>query len=259
MDDFLDTLAKNANKRIKRGYYDIERLIPTSCISLKRKILESKCAPIIAEIKAASPSLGIIRKDVDVKKIASAMENSGASGISVLTEPKHFGGSLAFLTEARDTVKLPLLMKDIIVNSIQLEAASKTGANAVLLIAPLFERGYCEFDVHGMIARAHSLSLEVLMETHSNEEFSSALNTKADLIGINNRDLKTLEVDLRTTERILSGFDIEGKVVVSESGIKTPADVRFLKDCGVHAFLVGASIMRASNVEKKVKEFVMAL
>jgi len=259
MVDFLDTLAQSAAERIKNGYYNIEKQVPTSPISLKRKILESEYTPIIAEIKAASPSLGTIRKNVDVKNVAMAMENAGAVGISVLTEPKHFGGSLAFLTEVRSAVKLPLLMKDIIVSPIQLEAASKAGANAVLLIEPLFERGYCECDVHDMIAQAQSMSLEVLLETHSKEEFSSALNTNADLIGINNRDLKTLKVDLRTTKRILSNFDSEGKVVVSESGIKTPADIRFLKDCGAHAFLIGSSIMMARDVEKKVKEFVMVL
>ena len=259
MVDFLDILAQSATERIKNGYYNFEKQVPSSRISLKRKILESEYTPIIAEIKAASPSLGTIRRNVDVRKIAMAIENAGAVGVSVLTEPKHFGGSLAFLTEVRGAVKLPLLMKDIIVSPIQLEAASKAGANAVLLIDPLFERGYCECDVHGMIAQAQSMSLEVLLETHSEEEFSSALNTNADLIGINNRDLKTLKVDLRTTKRILSNSNSGSKVVVSESGVKTPADIRFLKDCGAHAFLIGSSIMMASDVEKKVKEFVMAL
>jgi indole-3-glycerol phosphate synthase len=246
-------------ERIKNGYYDTEMQVPTSSVSLKRKILESEHTPIIAEIKAASPSLGTIRKNVDVKKIAMAMENGGAVGISVLTEPKHFGGSLGFLTEVRRAVKLPLLMKDIIISPVQLEAASKASANAVLLIETLFDRGYCECDVHAMVAQAQSMNLEVLLETHSTEEISSALNTSADLIGINNRDLKTLKVDLRTTKKILKKFDPEGKLIVSESGIKTPADIKFLRDSGAHAFLVGSSIMMASDIEKKVKEFVMTL
>jgi indole-3-glycerol phosphate synthase len=203
--------------------------------------------------------LGTIRKNVDVKNIAVAMEKAGAVGISVLTEPKHFGGSLAFLTEVRRAVKLPLLMKDIIISPIQLEAASNAGANAVLLIEALFERGYCECGVHDMIAWAHSMNLEVLLEIHSEEEFSSALNTSANLIGINNRDLRTLKVDLGTTKRILRKIDPQGKVIVSESGIKTPVNIRFLQDCGVNAFLIGSSIMLARNVEEKVKEFVMAL
>jgi indole-3-glycerol phosphate synthase len=259
MADFLDTLAQNAMERIKNGYYDVVAQVPTVSVSLKRKILESEHVPIIAEIKAASPSAGIIRKNVNAKNIAVAMENGGATGISVLTEPKHFGGSLASLAEARRAVKLPLLMKDIVLSSIQLKAASKTGANAVLLIEALFERGYCECDVRDMVAQAQSMGLEVLLETHSEGEFSSALSINADLVGINNRDLKTLKVDLETTKRILSKFDPEVGVIVSESGIKTPADIHFLRECGVHAFLIGSSIMMAGNVEKKVKEFVMAL
>lgn len=259
MADFLDDLAQNAMERVKNGYYDTAMQVPTSPIRLKRKILESEHISIIAEIKAASPSLGVIRKNVRAENIAMAMENGGAIGISVLTEPKHFGGSLAFLTEVRRAVKLPLLMKDIIISPIQLKAASKTGANAILLIEALFEKGYCECDVHDMIAQARSMNLEVLLESHSEEEFLSALNTSADLIGINNRDLKTLKVDLGTTKRILGKVDPEGKIIVSESGIKTPADIRFLQECGVHAFLIGSSIMMASDIEKKVKEFVTAL
>jgi len=259
MVDFLDKLAQSAKERIKNGYYDVEMQAPMSSVSLKRAILESEHAPIITEIKVASPSLGIIRKGADVKDIAIAMKNGGAAGISVLTEPKHFGGSLVFLTEVRRAVKLPLLMKDIIVSPIQLKAASRAGANAVLLIQTLFQRGYCECNVHDMIAQARSMNLEVLLETHSEKEFLSAVNTSADLIGINNRDLKTLKVDIRTTRRILIKNDPEGKIIVSESGIKTPADIRFLQDCGAHAFLIGSAIMMARDIEEKVKEFVMAL
>jgi len=259
MADFLDTLAQSAMERVKAGYYDVEKQVPTVPVSLKREILDSECVPIIAEIKAASPSAGIIRKNVNAESIAVAMEKGGATGISVLTEPKHFEGSLAALTEIRRAVKLPLLMKDIVLSTKQLKAASKTGANAVLLIKALFDRGYCECDVDDMIARAQSMGLEVLLETHFEDEFSSALSTGADLIGINNRDLKTLKVDLETTKRILRNVDPEGRVIVSESGIKTPADIHFLQKCGVNAFLIGSSIMMAGDVEKKVKEFVMAL
>lgn len=258
MADFLDELAHSAMERIKNGYYDVAIQVPTSSVSLKRKILASEHISIIAEIKAASPSSGIIRKKVNPENIAIAMENGGAIGISVLTEPEHFRGSLAYLTEVRRAVKLPLLMKDVVISPIQLKAASKTGANAILLIGALFERGCCECDVHDMIAQARVMNLEVLLETHSEEEFSSALNTSADLIGINNRDLKTLKVDLETTKRILKKVDPEGRVVVSESGIKTPGDVHYLKECGVHAFLIGSSIMMATDIEKRVKEFAMA-
>jgi indole-3-glycerol phosphate synthase len=149
-------------------------------------------------------------------------------------------------------------MKDIIINPIQLGTASRIGANAILLIKAIFERGYSELSLKEMIIEAHKRNLEVLLETHSEEEFQSALATNADLIGINNRDLRTLKVDIRITERILRKHNNHGKVVVSESGIMTPADVYFLRNGGAQAFLIGSAIMMASNIEEKVKEFVAA-
>jgi len=259
MADFLDKLAQGAKERINEGYYEVRTQVATPFVSLKNAVLKSERIPIIAEIKFASPSAGVLRKNSNVKDIAVAMENGGAVGISVLTEPKHFGGSLASFIKVRRSVRLPLLMKDIIISLAQLETASKIGANAVLLIQTLFERGYCESDVHDMIAHAHSINLEVLLEAHTEDEFLSALNTGADLIGINNRDLKTLKVDLEITKRILKRIDPHEKVIVGESGIKTPADLRFLHEYGVHAFLIGSAIMLASDIEKRVKEFVMAL
>ena len=131
------------------------------------------------------------------------MEKGGAVGISVLTEPKHFNGSLSTLMQAREAVKLPILMKDIIIVPEQIEVAAQIGANAVLLIQALFDKGYCEMNVDKTIAYAHSKGLEVLLETHNEDEFKTALETNADLIGINNRNLATLKIDLNTTKQIL--------------------------------------------------------
>ena len=259
MADFLDMLAQDAEETIHEGFYEVSTHISTPSISLKKAILESKNIPVISEIKAASPSLGAIRKDFNPEEVARAMENGGAVGISVLTEPKHFKGSLGCLTETRKAVKLPILMKDVIISPVQLETASKIGANAVLLIKALFEREYCECGIHEMIAQAQSKNLEVLLETHNEDEFRSATDTNADLIGINNRNLGTLKVDLEVTKGILGKNEAHGKIVVSESGIKTPADLRFLHEWGAHAFLIGAAIMASDNIEKKVREFVMAL
>jgi indole-3-glycerol phosphate synthase len=259
MADFLDTLAQSAKATIDSGYYEAMNEAVASRISLKRAILEAKNAPVITEIKAASPSAGTIRENVEARSMAESMEKGGAVGISVLTEPKHFKGSLRSLVEARRTVKLPILMKDIILSPVQLDAASKLGANVVLLIEALFDRGYCERGRDYMIATAHLKGLEVLLETHTAAEFRSAVNTRADLVGINNRDLATLKVDLDVTKRILERNSAEGKVIVSESGVSTPADLRFLRECGAHAFLIGSAVMLASNVEVKVKEFVSAL
>jgi indole-3-glycerol phosphate synthase len=259
MADFLDTLAQSAKATIDSGYYEPLTEATTSHISLKKAILEAKNAPVITEIKATSPSAGTIRENVEPRSIAESMEKGGAVGLSVLTEPKHFSGSLRSLVEARRTVKLPILMKDIILSTAQLEAASKLGANVVLLIVALFDRGYCECNLSDMIATAHSKGLEVLLETHTAEEFRVAVTTQADLVGINNRDLATLKVDLGVTQRILEQNGAEGKIVVSESGVSTPADLRFLRECGAHAFLVGSTVMLAGNVEEKVKELVSAL
>ncbi len=258
MSDFLDTLAMDATRTIDSGYYQTFVSTKQPKISLKKSILECKESAVITEIKKASPSLGTIKNEINPKEIAKAMENAGAVGISVLTEPKHFDGSLATLAQAREAAKLPILMKDIIIIPEQIETASQIGANAVLLIEALFEKGYCEISMNKMIAYAHAKSLEVLLETHTEEEFKSAIETDADLVGINNRDLATLKVDLNTTKQILEKHKNHGKIVISESGIKTKADLQFLKDCGVDAFLVGSSVMLAENIEAKVREFVEA-
>jgi indole-3-glycerol phosphate synthase len=259
MADFLDTLAQSARATVDSGYYEALTEATASRVSLKKAVLEAKHAAVITEIKAASPSAGTIRENVEASSIAESMEKGGAVGISVLTEPKHFNGSLRSLVEARRTVKLPILMKDIILSPVQLEAASKLGANVALLIEALFDRDYCECSLSDMIATAHSKGLEVLLETHTEAEFRSAVRTHADLVGINNRDLATLKVDLGVTKNILERNSAEGKVIVSESGVSAPADLRFLRECGAQAFLVGSAVMLADNVEGKVKEFVSAL
>jgi indole-3-glycerol phosphate synthase len=258
MSDFLDILARDAKQTINEGYYKVSTTDTFSPVSLRKAIIESKKNAVITEVKAASPSRGTIRKSFDPEKVAKAMENGGATGISVLTEPKHFSGSLSYLTKVRKAVQLPVLMKDIIINPLQLETASKIGANAVLLIEALFEREYCEYSLDEMIAKAHAKNLEVLLETHNENEFQSAVNSDADLVGINNRDLRTLKVDIRITEKILKRCVTQGKIVVSESGVMTPSDLLFLRKYGAQAFLIGSAIMMADNIEKKVKEFVAA-
>ena len=258
MADYLDTLALDTKKTIAEGYYKSLIQISGASVSLRKAIIENKKNPIITEIKASSPSRGIIKSNFDPTEIAKVMEKSGATGISVLTEPKHFGGSLSYFAKIREAVKLPMLMKDIIIDNEQLEAASIIGANVILLIQALFNRGYCKLDLDEMIKEAHSKSLEVLLETHTQKEFRHAIETDADLIGINNRDLRTFEVDLHVTEKILKNYKDENKIIVSESGITTPDDLLFLQDCGAQAFLIGSSVMMADNIGQKVKEFVFA-
>jgi indole-3-glycerol phosphate synthase len=258
MVDFLDILAQDAKKTVDEGYYDVEKAAGGVKLSLKEAIAGCRRAPIIAEIKIASPSRNLLKDSVDVESVALAMKSGGAVGISILTEPKHFKGSLNSFIKVREKVEIPLLMKDIIISPVQFEAASKIGANAVLLIETLFERGYCESDMQSMIASAHSKNLEVLLEVNAEDEFLTALKTDADLIGINNRDLRTLEVDIHFTKRILQKIRFRDRIIVSESGIATPDDVRFLHRYGAHAFLVGSAIMAAENIESKVRELTSA-
>jgi indole-3-glycerol phosphate synthase len=246
----------DATKTIDSGYYKTEVSIKQPKISMKQAILECKANPVITEIKASSPSLGTIRTQVNPEEIVQAMQKGGAVGISVLTEPKHFHGSLSTLIQAREATKLPILMKDIILVADQIEIAAQIGANAVLLIQALFDKGCSEMSVNKTIAFAHSKGLEVLLETHTEGEFRFAVETEADLVGINNRNLGTLKIDLNTTKEILKRNDKRGKIVISESGIKTPKDLQFLRGCGAYAFLIGSAIMLTENIEEKVKEFV---
>lgn len=226
-------------------------------MGLKESILKCKKNPVVAEIKPASPSKGVIAQDINVEALASMMKRGGAVGLSILTEPKHFRGRTEYLIAA-GRCGLSRLMKDIIIDPIQVEAASKIGAEAILLIESLFERHLCNKDLEGMIDLAHERGMEVLLETHTTEEFEKALSTEANLIGINNRDLSTLQTDLDVTRKILSSRHPGNHVVVSESGIDTGDHVRFLRECGADAFLVGSSIMSALNPEEKVRELTEA-
>jgi len=255
MGDFLDTLAQEASRTIEVGYYKV-KVAQHRVYSLKESIVRCNRNPIIAEIKLASPSGNIVRGCVDIVCIASAMKRGGAIGISVITEPKYFGGSLQNFKLVRENVTIPLLMKDFIISRVQVEAASKIGADAILLIQTLFDRNYCDSGLNEMIECAHSKGMEVLLEAHTKGEFKRAVSSDADLIGINNRDLKTLAVNIHTTKEILMEHNHQDRITVSESGIESPAHILFLRGAGAKAFLVGTAVMSAHDVEGKVKELV---
>lgn len=209
--------------------------------------------------KASLPKKGSLIEKMNVKEMAISMKKGGAVGISVLTEPKHFKGSLEILSMVRGAVDLPILMKDFIVSPIQIEVADKIGANAILLIKSIFDRKLSDRNLNEMIKIAKSKGIEVLLEVHNEDEFLSSLQTEADMIGINNRDLRTLDVDLGTTKRILNRIGDGGRIIVSESGISTPDDVKILRNLGAHAFLIGTAILTANDVGVKVREFVEAI
>src|SRR3954469_19621321 len=205
---------------------------------------------LIAEVKKASPSAGVIRPDFDPVRIAKDYEAAGASCLSVLTDERFFQGSLKFLQQIRDAVGLPILRKDFIIHERQILESIEAGADAILLIVAILN----DEDLRRFHSVARSAGLAVLVEVHDDTEMRRALAAEAEIIGINNRDLKTFTVDLATTEKLAKMAT--GRILVAESGINTRADVERLERAGAQAILVGESLMRAPNLERKVSELV---
>ena len=258
MTDYLADLATKAHARVRQGYYDTRSHLSRTRRSLSEAIAECSQTAIITEVKYASPSLGRIRENGSPVEIARAMVKGGACALSVLTSSDGFNGKLENLRQVAEEFRVPVLMKDIIVSLQQLKAGSYQGADAVVLISELFTRGLAEVGLDAMIEESSKLGLETLVETNSSNEFSSLADHEIDLYGINNRDLSTFQVELSRTEEILSKTSRPDRPVVSESGIESGEDVRRLKRAGAAAFLVGASVMRAANIEEKVRELVSA-
>jgi len=206
---------------------------------------------LIAEIKAASPSIGVLREGLDPVALALEYQRAGATAISVLTDEKFFHGSLSNLEEVRKTVDLPLLRKDFIIDNYQLYEARVAGADAVLLIARLLDKKTLET----FLELAGQLGLACLAEVHTEEELKKVLDTRARLIGINNRDLDTFKVDLSTTLKLLPLVPVD-RIVVSESGIHNRKDVQCLEEAGVRAILVGEALVRSKDVASKIKELL---
>jgi indole-3-glycerol phosphate synthase len=206
---------------------------------------------VIAEVKKASPSLGIIREDFHPVEIARIYETSGASAISVLTDEKFFQGSLSYLTEIKKSVNVPILRKDFIIDPYQIYEARAAGADAILLIAGLLSGD----DMQHFLEVAKTLGMECLVEVHSESELIKVLKTSADIIGINNRDLATFKTDLETTFKLRPAIPA-GKIVVSESGIKTRADVIKLMQKGVNAVLIGETLMKSDDIGTKLRELL---
>jgi len=257
MAEFLKKLAESAKKAIDDGIYDIEFTIYRPTLSIEDAIRNCKHTPIITEIKFASPSMGTIRQYSDPTRIAREMVDSGAIALSILTQPNMFDGSIEYLVNARLALDVPLLMKDIMISDVQIDAAKKIGADCILLIASLFNANLCEGSIERFIDKAHKNDLEVLLETHTEDEFRQAMLTDADLIGINNRNLDTMKIDIKTTEYILKRCE-KTKPVISESGISEAEQIRYLKSVGADAFLIGTGIMQSNNIKDKVKELVIA-
>ena len=257
MENILEKLVSNSKKAIEDGVYDINEQIPNSGKNLGQIITESKNASLITEVKFSSPALGSIRKITDPVEIAKKMVSGGATALSVLTQPYMFDGSPEFFMKVRRNVEIPMLMKDITVDKIQIDAAKKIGADYFLLIQSLFDKKM----VNGMeelIDYGHKNGLKVLIEAHTSEEFENSCKTDADIVGINNRNLDTLKINLDTTKKILEKSD-QSKIIISESGIETVDDIRFLHKCGAKGFLIGTAIMKNDNIEETVRGLVNSI
>jgi indole-3-glycerol phosphate synthase len=249
----LRTLVKNSFRAIEDGVYESEQerdYLHHNSIDLRNRIIECENIAVITEIKYASPSKGVLAdpNKVKVENVAQIMQNSGATGISVLSQPFLFNGSVTNVYKARRASTLPILMKDIIVSEIQIKAAKKAGADCILLIKTVFDLNLTESSLDTIIEYARKIGLGVILETHTAEEFKEAIvmNKKykqQNLIGINNRNLDTLEISLDTTTNILRETSKLGNTVISESGIHKSSDITKLLDAGADAFLIGTSLM----------------
>jgi indole-3-glycerol phosphate synthase len=209
--------------------------------SIHKKIMANKAA-VIAEIKKASPSKGVIREDFKPAEIAKSYEKAGAACLSVLTDEQYFQGSAAYLKQARAACKLPVLRKDFIIDEYQVFEARAMGADCILLIVAALELA----QMQKLEALANELGMAVLVEVHDADELALALQLDTPLIGINNRNLRTFEVSLQTTLDLLKIMP-EDRFVVTESGIFTPDDVKLMMDNQVQGFLVGEAFMRQDD------------
>ena len=246
----LDEIIEKRKEQLNREIYNISRETmkqmanksEMTIISFK-DVLKKDRLSVICEVKKASPSKGLIREDFHPMEIAKEYEAAGADAISCLTEEFYFKGSSEYLADIRRSVNIPIIRKDFIFDEYQIQEAKVIGANAVLLIAAMLtERQMKDFQ-----ELAHTLGLQCLVEVHNQSELEKVLMFSPDIIGINNRNLKTFKVDLNTTEKIRNNVPCE-TILVSESGIRNNADMKKIRSLGADAVLIGETLMRSDNI-----------
>jgi indole-3-glycerol phosphate synthase len=240
----------------KQALPEEELKAKVECIPACRDFLDAINRPrqisLIAEIKKASPSRGVIRENFNAREIAQVYHDVGVQTISVLTEEDFFQGNLSYINEVKAITTVPVLRKDFILDPYQVYESRYYGADAILLIADLLTQDM----LTQMMDIANKLGLQYLVEVHNEKELKKVLKLKgANLIGINNRDLHTLEVDLKTTEKLYPLVP-KDKIVVVESGLKSRQDVLFLKILGINACLIGETFMAATDIKQKVEELM---
>jgi len=256
----LDQIVENKRREVeerkkRRSLRDLEKIAGEA--EVPRNLLDalrSKPRPaVIAECKKASPSRGLIRDPYNPVAIARAYEAGGAAAVSVLTDEKYFGGSIGDLESVHSAVRIPVLCKEFIIDEYQVIEARAAGADAVLIIAAILDAAR----MRELIDLVWSLRMHALVEVHDESEIERAADSNTGIIGINNRNLDTLEVDLRQTERLMPLLP-EGVLVVSESGIHSRADIEHLRTLGVGAVLVGEHLMSAEDPGVALAELVGA-
>jgi indole-3-glycerol phosphate synthase len=208
---------------------------------------------LIAELKKASPSAGVIRQDFEPITLAKAYEESGASALSVLTDEKFFLGKLENLKLAKESTTIPVLRKDFIIDECQVIESRLAGADALLLIARVLE----DSQLFRLLELTESMEMQALVEVHNAQEVERVLKTPARIIGINNRDLDTFQVDLRSTSDLIQKFPkLKERIVIAESGIETREHIQVLKKAGVDGVLIGETLLRSRNIPAKIKELL---
>lgn len=257
----LPTFAAEARARVRQGYYDLKAL-PEFCPpreppSLRRAIEAPGPFPVIAEVKPASPTAGAMRAGADAGALARAFAGAGARGVSVLVERERFGGSPESVIAAT-AAGVPVLFKDFVVSEAQLKAARRCGASAVLLILDLHENGEADGCAESFIARAQGLGLEVLLEVYDECGFARAMETGADLIGVNNRDLRApgLPVDASRTARVLAASPGKDRPVLALSGVASREDLRAVAAGGADGALIGSVLMKAEDPAATLRDLL---
>lgn len=252
----LDKILKEKETEIKQYFNQtFEPIDYDSTTSLKEKVQSSHSMCIISEIKRSSPSKGNIKMEVNPVQQAKQYEASGASAISVLTDPAFFNGTMEDLRDVRKAVNLPILCKDFIIDSIQIDRAKAAGANIILLIVAALD----DTNLEKLYHYAKNLDLEILVEVHNEEEMERALKLNPEIIGINNRNLKTFDVNIATTEKLASMVTNPDTILISESGMKTQQDVIRARDAGAKVILVGETLMLADDIDEAFRELKVPL
>jgi indole-3-glycerol phosphate synthase len=253
----LDKIVLDKRKEVglKKSLISISQLeasvlFDSATVSLAN-VLRNSSTGIIAEHKRRSPSKAVINQSLNVQEVAIGYENAGVCGMSVLTDLKYFGGSLDDLLSARSVVQIPLLRKEFIIDEYQILEAKANGADVILLIAAILTRA----EIKAFSELAKSLGLDVLLEVHNEEELQKSLMPSLDMLGVNNRNLKTFEVSLNTS-KLLSEMIPNDFVKVSESGISSIEAVKELRPYGYQGFLIGENFMKTTDPGKKAKEFI---